>query len=272
MEDKEASEPRAKKLRSTEEDLCIKVGCGDSVKEYHYVSQAMALQSDVIDTMLATPMKEGISREISFPDITPEMWDEMMRYLQPADARTLTVETAMTLLPLYDKYSFQGGIKCCDYVLAEVFEKNLVLCSAKENPNRELDTLIDMLMIAREHKLAKTVKSATEYFSAVLGFSHDYGNIMFTRNQIKRLAPLHSELKLFDWYEQWTDDMIASPCKYFASLGPWQLYRWSFLMVKIDSLTFKSVSRAFCSLRREQSKRRSSPQSSSGRQTLKLWQ
>jgi hypothetical protein len=61
-------EPKPKRLHSAEPDLGVFIGA--KKKEYRHHSQIMASFSSFIDTMLATPMRESQSLQISFPVLT----------------------------------------------------------------------------------------------------------------------------------------------------------------------------------------------------------
>lgn len=118
------SVPEAKRLRSCEPDLLVLVGSGDETKEYRYHSPIMASHSTYIDAMLATPMKESQSLMLKFPDISPELWECVVKYLDPVHARSLSIEMAMKLAPVYNQYSFDRGLKLCNQVLSDFFQRN----------------------------------------------------------------------------------------------------------------------------------------------------
>jgi hypothetical protein len=64
-------------LRLSDPDLKISV-CeepNDDAVDYWYNSIIIANHSQYIDAMLATPMKESETFELSFPDISPATWD-----------------------------------------------------------------------------------------------------------------------------------------------------------------------------------------------------
>jgi hypothetical protein len=66
--------PERKKLRSSEPDLKITVGEKETSVVHWYHSPIMANHSQYIDTMLASPMKESKTYEISFPGIEPKRY------------------------------------------------------------------------------------------------------------------------------------------------------------------------------------------------------
>lgn len=115
-------EPPAKRLRSSETDLTIIIGEGEYQKTYACHRQIMAMHSQYIDTILATPMKEQLAMTLTFPEIDPCLWEDMLGYLEPcADPPSSTYEI-LRVLPYYDKYEFMDGIRMCDRWLASRLE------------------------------------------------------------------------------------------------------------------------------------------------------
>lgn len=248
----EKEEPEAKRLRSSEPDLCIMVGADGDTKEYHYHSQVMASHSSYIDTTLATPMKESQSLRLNFPDITPVKWNLMMKYLDPLQARSLDMEHAMKLAPYYDKYSFTSGLRVCDDVLTGIFKSNCgkqnIVQHLNAKPNPDLDTLISIFLLANDANLQETMKHACEYFREVLTANciFRYGRVIFTREQIQKLAPLIVEKKLLksNYTGGWTDEEIMNPSTYSLSSHAYTCHKFC------QHLSFScmySVSRILCS-------------------------
>lgn len=212
-------EPERKKLRSCEPDLLVIVGgSGENMMEYRYHSQVMASHSMYIDTMLANPMKERQSLTINFPDLTPDLWECMVKYLDPSESLTLSIATAIKLAPTYDKYSFESGLKVCDHVLSGMFEKNREKWRDKK-PLHDLDTLIDAFFVAHEAHLSKTIKLAVVHFKNALGSARRYGRIMFTKEQIKKLVPLIVEKNLLKGSEPKEKIMNPSTYSTVATVG-----------------------------------------------------
>jgi hypothetical protein len=193
--------------------LLIIVGGDVSKKEYRYHSPIMASHSTYIDTMLANPMKESQSLTINFPDLTPTLWENMVKYLNPSQALTLPIKTAIELAPAYDKYTFTSGLEMCDHVLSKMFEKKRGKLRDENKPVPDLDTLIDAFLVAHEAHLNGTVKLAVVYFRCVLGSGWRYGRIMFTKAQIRKLVPLIAEKNLLE-QGQWPKERIANPSTY----------------------------------------------------------
>ena len=113
MEDEqEGREPTTKKLGFSEPDLCVIVGGqeGSAKEEYYCHAAVLATQSSYIDAMLASPMKEGSEYVLTFPDLDPETWQDMMMFLMPNAANLMQLEQAEKLAPFNDdKY---GTISC----------------------------------------------------------------------------------------------------------------------------------------------------------------
>ena len=105
-------------IRSSDPDLTIIVGQGEQQEIYEYHSPIIAMHSQYIDNMLATPMREQETRTISFPEIHSADWESMIGYLQPGALPPQTLDQVRVVLPFYDKYEFQSGLAICDRMLA----------------------------------------------------------------------------------------------------------------------------------------------------------
>lgn len=114
-----------KSLKSAEPDLEVVVGQGNDTRTYRHHAVVLASYSDYIDTMLSVPMREQETRRITFPDITPAGWENMMMMHQINGRRDLksfmNKEEAPILLPLLDKYQFNDALGACDASLANMF-------------------------------------------------------------------------------------------------------------------------------------------------------
>lgn len=208
-ETKEEEEPESKKLRSSEPDLCLLIG--DEAKEYRYHSQFMAMHSSYIDTMLANPMKESQSLQLSFPDLTPELWELMVKFLDPTAVRSLSIEDAMKLAPAYDKYSFESGIKICDQVLSEMFHQDRDKYRDVK-PSRDLDVLIDAFVLADDANLTDSCQHAEHYFRGALNSATRYGRTIFSEAQIRKLVPLIAKKRLLNNHVWPDEQIIMNPC------------------------------------------------------------
>ena len=114
-----------KKLRSSEPDLQIILGSGDDSSTQFTHSTALALKSKYVDTMLSTPMREQETRTITFPDITPTIWETMNKFLDdPLAAREMKAEDVRDVAVPYDKYEFTQGSKLCEMIMSDYLSAN----------------------------------------------------------------------------------------------------------------------------------------------------
>jgi hypothetical protein len=184
VNDDATMKPESKRLRSSEPDLKILVGANDETVEYRYHSSIMANQSNYIDTMLATPMKESKAYEISFPDIAPSTWEAMMNFLEAPMARLMTIEDAMEVAPVYDKYDFQKGRELCGQVLTEYFQDKKKIVAT-------LNCFVDAVLLADAANLNEAKKVGVEWLCQTFeSFDSQTGRIIFTETHIRKLVPL----------------------------------------------------------------------------------
>ena len=102
--DASVGERDAKRLRSSEPDLKVILGSSDDETVQWYHAPTLASKSNYIDTMLAVPMRERDDYVISFPDIEPDVWAKMMKFLDsPIAAREMSAKDVVEVAPLYDK-------------------------------------------------------------------------------------------------------------------------------------------------------------------------
>jgi hypothetical protein len=201
--DAAASEPATKKIRSIPTDLQILVGSSENGKQevFFHHSAILATHSDYVDAMLATPMVESETREISFSDIEPDVWMKMLAFLEdPLVVRGMKFEDAMLVLPYYDKYQFRKGKELCDALLAQGFESK---CDT--NSLAGLDTLVDTLLLAGQMNLInlkrKCIELLRHQFAEInekLGNicddnTPDETKIIFHADHIKKLMPFIAE-------------------------------------------------------------------------------
>ena len=72
--------------------------------------QTLASKSKYINTMLSTPMQEQGAHTITFPDITPKIWDSMMKFLDdPIAICKMNAKDILDVAIFYDKYVFEEG-------------------------------------------------------------------------------------------------------------------------------------------------------------------
>ena len=107
-------------------DLAVSIGVDEHL--YHYHSLILASQSLYVDTLLSSPAArtEQEKKRISFPDITIETWEKMMKYLYcpPTFGNFSSTDDLVEIIPFYDKYQFLDGMAYCDEMLAGHFDLN----------------------------------------------------------------------------------------------------------------------------------------------------
>jgi hypothetical protein len=124
-------------IRYADPDLTMIVGFGDNCDNdgterrprrcYVYHSVTLALQSKYIDAALSSGMRESAHKELSFPDLSPEVWDLMMKYVTPGNVEPMSTHHARMLVLLYGKYDFTLGLHMCDVVSAKLVKKDLFM-------------------------------------------------------------------------------------------------------------------------------------------------
>lgn len=108
----------AVELKCAEPDLEVVVGT--QVQEvFHYHSVILASYSEYVDTMLASPMREQSEMKITFPDIEPEVWVKLIKFLEPGGSRATDLDIVVSdLLPICDRYGFRSGINLIDDIIS----------------------------------------------------------------------------------------------------------------------------------------------------------
>jgi hypothetical protein len=178
--------PERKKLRSSDPDLKISVGTNDEAVDYWYHSSVMATNSNYIDAMLATPMKESKTYEISFPDIAPSTWESMMKFLEGpiAAVRLMTIDDVMEVAPAYDQYDFHLGRELCDQVLKEYFQDKKKILS-------NLNCFVDAVLLADAANLNEAKRVGVAWLHRTFRSKDSRnGRIIFSQDHISKLVPL----------------------------------------------------------------------------------
>ena len=104
----------------------LEVVVGKSQRLYRYHSFILASYSSYVDTMLSSPMwKETQDKHICFPDVEPEIWEKLIRFLEPGGMKVsqLTHEELLDLVPICDKYQFEDGMRFCNDFLEQFYER-----------------------------------------------------------------------------------------------------------------------------------------------------
>lgn len=153
-------------------------------------------------------MQESISREIHLPDVDPNDWEKVMRYLNPCEGlKFLTLEDVIVIAPLYDKYEFRQGKELCDYFVTAHFQKELhyLLLQEQENAPQgrrermslELDLLIEAFAVTQScHFSEATITACFDFFSRLFSDKWStYGRMMFHAQQLQKLVPLFRKVE-----------------------------------------------------------------------------
>ena len=195
------AERTPKKLRSSEPDLQIILGTGDDVSTQWHHSSLLAAKSKYIDTMLSTQMREQASRTITFPDISPAVWEKMNTFLDdPLAARKMKPEDVRDIALFYDKYEFTLGCKLCEEVIVEYFDSES-LRKMENSYTLDLELIIDLTSVAHEANFKSAFKTGLDYLLNKLADSdygrlRQYGRCMFTEKHLKRVFPMIKDTSL----------------------------------------------------------------------------
>jgi len=197
-------EPSPKKLRSASEPD-LKVLVGEERAVLHLRSAILATHSDYVDTLLASPMSESVTRELSFSDITPAVFQKMLALLEdPSQIRRTTLHEVLQVLPFYDKYQFPKGKQLCSDVITEFLEAL---------PKKaDLDSLVDVVTLADEASLSSATNVGVQALKVRLETPEL--RIMFVESQIIKLVPLIKKEELL------LDAVDASPEEILSPLFP----------------------------------------------------
>ena len=210
-------EPDPKKIRSSEPDLKVIIGSEEAEKEeagadgkdnteqktgvvtkwYH--SPSLAAKSKYVDALLAAPMKESESRTITFPDISPDTWDLMMKFVDdPLAIRSMKPKDVVQVAKFYDKYEFSGGRSLCDTILAEyfksVFKEAFVSGTNKSWVVPDIDFIVASVVLAHEANLRDAFDDGMSFIWKMLKWTlAPVGRTAFSQEHMKLLAPLLEE-------------------------------------------------------------------------------
>ena len=153
----------------------LEVTVGKSEKLYRYHSLILASQSDYVDTILSSPAarNEQERGRISFPDITVDTWEKMLKFLSPGVAPT--PEELLEIIPFYDKYQFSYGLKRCDQLISNWIpsknESNLWRYgNLPEEMSREFCQVVSLIWPLNDFPLSKVV--ATKWAARCLRRFH----------------------------------------------------------------------------------------------------
>ena len=137
-----------KRLRSSEPDLKVILGSGEEETVQWYHSQTLASKSKYIDTMLAVPMREREDRVISFPDIKPNVWAKMMKFLDdPIASREMNAKDATEVVVFYDKYEFVDGRRLCLHIIVDYMSDKSIR-NMEKTFSIDIDLIVDLVIAA----------------------------------------------------------------------------------------------------------------------------
>mmetsp|Transcript_21872 Transcript_21872/g.62733 ORF Transcript_21872/g.62733 Transcript_21872/m.62733 type:complete len:372 (+) Transcript_21872:140-1255(+) len=200
------AETESKRIRSSEPDLKVIIGsasdvggerCGEKNDAEHngvvtkwYHSQTLATKSKYIDALLAAPMKESESRTITFPDIAPETWELMVKFIDdPIACRSMKAEDVVKVAKFYDKYDFGGGRNLCDLILFDYFKSVRKDESVMVVP--DVDFIVASVVLADEANLGKAFEEGMKFIWEIMNCMYvPVGRTMFSEEHMKKLAPL----------------------------------------------------------------------------------
>lgn len=181
-------------LRSSDADLKIILKYLDENgfsqrRELHLYSQVLASLSNFIDTTLSVDMKEKTDREIVLHDVSPEVFELGLKFLQdPLAALSISPEDVIKVVEFYDKYEFTAGIKLCDRVLFDYVKTKYIETDNKTAPIN-LDLLVTAATLANKCNLPKASQAAINYLTIKLNgdYNAPYNATMFTVELVEKL-------------------------------------------------------------------------------------
>jgi hypothetical protein len=131
-------------------------------------------------------MREQETREVVFPETTPQAFDLAMKYLEdPLAIRKMKAQDALQVVQFYDQYEFTVGLKLCDQILKEAMDAHRTLVL---NNDGVLDELVNICIATESLNLEQTKRACQSFLDLVLGFP-DLPPILSVEN-CKKLHPI----------------------------------------------------------------------------------
>lgn len=150
----------AKKLKCAPPDLEVEVGTEKKI--YQYNSVLLASCSAYVGSIMATPMQEQRTQRLTFPEISLDVWDKMIKFLENS-GEGISFEDAAEVVPFYDKYQFVDAMEFVDKALAREASSWDVVSTMKNKSfyfdPHPMDLLIKRLRLSDQYSLQKTKKS-----------------------------------------------------------------------------------------------------------------
>lgn len=177
-----------KQFKWSEPDLTVILG-KDGKDTFRHYSLLLAIQSEYIDRLLGSSMKESETKVISFPDIEAGDWTTLIGFLNifsedGTKVPKMTVEEAIYFAPIYHKYSFHAGLALCSAVLEDTFQIDNYL---DDDWLYIKDLQIEMFKLAAMHGMDSLYSICLDTFESRLTRT-DPGTFSF--EQLRQLAPL----------------------------------------------------------------------------------
>jgi len=157
----------------------------------------LAKLSTFIDAMLAAGMKEQKTRRIVLDDVTPQVFDAGLKFLEdPMAARSMKGCDVKQVVKFYDKYGFEGGLSLCDKVLYQELEQKTDASwdpASKTYPAFDLEGIVDAIGIAEQYQLKASMEHGARWVNQV--FNDRFPHLNPSIFSIRHLTKLHCLFK-----------------------------------------------------------------------------
>jgi hypothetical protein len=129
-------------------------------------------------------MREKETKSISFPEIDPETWEEMVDFLTLSRDADWTFEQLEKMVPFFDKYEFSDAISTADSLLCDLFP-------VKDIVRWPVDLLIKNIDLTNKSNLPRTKNQCVKSLKQVL--NHKRARIRIYVYQWFRIASFITE-------------------------------------------------------------------------------
>jgi hypothetical protein len=113
--------PYRRKLKCADTDLTLVFGIGDGQTKIEVNSVILAGHSVYFDSLLSSTMIESTTRVVRLEDIDYAAFEKAMQYVEDS-GRTLLIEQALIVGPIYDRLQFPFGLKMVRRVIRDYLE------------------------------------------------------------------------------------------------------------------------------------------------------
>ena len=169
-------------------------------------------------------MSGGIKDKL--PDLAPKDWDRMMMFLDTKNYQKMTLNDAVELLPLYDKYEYRQGLALCEMLITDAFSKK---SKCPEDVCQEDMDLLILVIKAIDAGMgaidagglsSSTVESALKLIRPfVKNLLKGCGRSLLSSDQVEQLVPLlqraersiHS-IHQDSLFSDWTEEFVNIQC------------------------------------------------------------